>query len=69
MSKYPTQEMSFMANNWEKKMYLNFLEVFMETAGDACSACSIFYLNFLSNAIKFSTPFKKIKIITTLLEA
>jgi hypothetical protein len=43
MSKYPKLEMSFMANNWEKKMYLNFSEVFMGIAGDTCNACSIFY--------------------------
>ena len=39
MSKYQTLEMSFMVNNWEKKMFLNFSEVFMETAGDTCNAC------------------------------
>jgi hypothetical protein len=43
MSKYQTLEMSFMVNNWEKKMYLNFSEVFMGIAGDTCNACSIFY--------------------------
>ena len=47
---------------------LDVLRLFSNIYGDSGRYMQCL-LNFLSNAIKFSMPLKKIKIITTLLEA